>query len=120
MALVLLAAAVLGSLAVVAWALWPLRGEPLPVESVDRRFVALLAEREAALFELRDLDGDHADGRLGEADWHALRTLAVDRAARALAALDALEADRAARLEAAAAWLDRSDAAGNPSGGAPR
>lgn len=99
-------AAILGSLAVVGWALLPLRGDAPPLESVDPRFVRLLAEREAALAELRDSDADHADGRLADAAWQTLRSEAVGRAARALEALDALAADRASGVAVAGTWLD--------------
>jgi hypothetical protein len=81
------------------------RGAELP-EAADPRAVALLAEREAVLLTLRDLDADHAAGRLAEDDWRSLRAEAVDRAARLLAALDALAAESEGSTARLAAELE--------------
>jgi hypothetical protein len=55
--------------------------------------VRLLAEREAALATLRDLDADRQAGRLSTPAWEALRAQAVARGVAALSALDELESD---------------------------
>jgi len=101
----ILGAAFLGALAIVGWAVWPLRAGAEPAVPADPRVVARLLDREAALAELRDLDADHAAGRLADAHWRALRDAAVARAARALAALDRLGADRASAVDRAERWL---------------
>lgn len=75
-----------------AWVAAPLwRGAPAPTAD-DPRVVALLAEREAILAALRDLDADAADGRLAPDDHRALRVETVARGAAVLAALDAVAA----------------------------
>jgi len=85
-----LLAAALAAAAVTAWVLRPLRGGAAHRPARPGAPPALAAERDAALALLRDLDADHADGRLGEADWTLLRAEALARAAAAVAALDAL------------------------------
>lgn len=112
MAAAILGGAVLASLLIVAWALWPLRAGAEHMAAVDPRVVARLLEREVALAELRDLDADHADGRLSDADWRELRDAAVARAASALAALDRYGADRASAVDGAERWLDAGIGAG--------
>ncbi len=102
LALLALAAGALAG--VVAWVVRPLRGAALPLDPPDPRAVALLARREAILASLRDLDADHADGRLGDADHAALRQDLVAQGVATLAALDRLadaNAGRAAELAAA-------------------
>lgn len=109
------AVAVIALLAGMVWMAAPLwRGAPDAVGD-DPRLVGLLAEREAVLATLRDLDADAHDGRLAPADHAALRAEAVARGAAILAALDALPTVRSAVAESAtdavetdvAAWRDR-------------
>jgi Flp pilus assembly protein CpaB len=93
--LLLLLAALLvvaGLLAYVGRPLWRGEGDAPPA---DPRAVALLLEREAVLAALRDLDADHAAGRLPDEIWRTLRADAVARGAAVLAALDDVAADAA-------------------------
>lgn len=94
-ALVVAAIALVAGL--VAWVGLPLWRGDAGGDVPDPRVVALLAEREATLAALRDLDADHADGRVTDADYAALRAEAVARGAAALDALDALARDAAGR-----------------------
>ncbi len=112
------AAAAIALVAGLVWMAAPLwRGAPGAVGD-DPRLVGLLAEREAVLATLRDLDADARDGRLAPADHEALRAEAVARGAAILAALDALPTLQAAAAESAtdavesdvAAWRDRRSA----------
>jgi hypothetical protein len=87
-----------------AWISLPLWRGGAPVLPPDPRAVALLAEREAVLATLRDLDADLAAGRITAEEHAPLRARAVQRGVVTLAALDRLEADyagQAARLAAA-------------------
>ena len=89
---------------VTAWVVRPLLGGAMPLDPPDPRAVALLARREAILASLRDLDSDHAEGRLGDADHAALRQDLVAQGVATLAALDRLaeaSAGRTAELAAA-------------------
>jgi hypothetical protein len=103
-------ALVAGGLLCLAAALWvvrPLwRGAPTR-EPVDPRAVALLAEREALLATLRDLDADARAERLGADDHARLRAESVDRAARVLTALDVLAAENAGRTAEIVAAIER-------------
>jgi hypothetical protein len=101
-----------GLVAVVAtWVALPLiRGVP-DAPSADPRAVALLAEREAVLATLRDLDADHAAARLDEVSYQAMRADAVERGVRVLGALDALETARAGETADLVAEIEREIAA---------
>lgn len=97
MNLALVVVALVACAAVAAWVLWPLwRGVAL-LDPVDPRAVALLARRESILASLRDIDADHADGRLGDAAHAAMRGDLVRQGSAVLAALDSLEADSVSR-----------------------
>lgn len=96
-------AAVLALGLALAWVAAPL-WHGAPAASVDDpRVVALLAEREAVLAALRDLDADAAAGRLAPEDHRALRAESVARGAAVLAALDAISEHRGAPSAPAAA-----------------
>jgi cytochrome c-type biogenesis protein CcmI len=66
-----------------------LRGEGDPEPSVDSPVVDLEARREAKYREIRDLEADHAAGKLSEADFERTR---AELRAEALAILAELEA----------------------------
>jgi len=106
MDLSLIILAVLVTLVVAAWVVAPLVRGVVTLDPPEPRAVALLARREAILASLRDLDADHADGRLGAADHAALRRDLVARGAATLAALDRLAADAAGRAAALAADVE--------------
>jgi len=91
--------------------LWTGEGDPPPA---DPRAVALLAQREAVLATLRDLDADHAAGRLPEADWQSLRAQALARGAATLAALDQVAADAAGSTADWMAIIEAEVAAAQP------
>lgn len=104
---ILVALVVIGLVAAVAvYVFRPLLGGVEALEDADPRAVALLAEREAVLLTLRDLDADRADGRLGEDDYHRLRSETVARGSRVLAALDQVASDSAGRTAALTAELE--------------
>lgn len=111
-ALLVLGAGTLLVLAVVWWIAMPLlRGGPA-WEPEDPRAVALLAEREAALAELRDLDEDHQDGRLSDEDHARLRAEALARGAAALQGLDVLSEARKGESAALSAEIEAEVAEG--------
>ena len=116
----LLLLAIVGLLLIVpslAWVLAPLRRDLPPMEPADPRVLALLAQREAALASLRDLEADHRDGRLGEANYAPLRAQLLARGASVLAALDRLAAERAGEMADLTAELEQAivAAGGGPS-----
>lgn len=91
--LVLATVVVIG--AVLAYVGRPLVTGEGDVPPADPRAVALLLEREAVLSALRDLDADHAAGRMPDEAWQTLRADALVRGAAVLAALDEVAADAA-------------------------
>ncbi len=77
-----------------AWIAVPLRrGVVLPVTD-DRRALRLLAQREAVLAAIRDLDADHDDGRLSDREHEQLKAEALAQGSAVLAALDRLASER--------------------------
>lgn len=104
--LALLGAGVIACLAAVAWVVLPVARGTVPLAPPDPRVVALLARREAILANLRDLDADRADGRLGEAEHARLRADVVQQGADVLAALDRISAVAARRAETLLAALE--------------
>lgn len=116
MDVVIAAVLVSGLVAAVAW--WvsmPLRRGELPLDAPDQRAVALLAQREAVLASLRDLEADHASGRVADAPYAAQRTELVTRGAATLAALDAVAADLGGRAAALAEAIEAEVAAASGS-----
>jgi hypothetical protein len=109
--LVAIAVVAVSAGAVVLWVLRPLLEGPQPMDTLDPRVVALLSRREAVLAGLRDLDADHADGRLGDEAYEALRGEMVADGATALAALDRLAASTAGRTEELTARVEADVAA---------
>ena len=105
--LVLAVAGLLLLLPSLAWVLAPLRRDLPPREPADPRVLALLAEREALLATLRDLEADHRDGRLSEANYAPLRAGVLSRGSAVLAALDRLAAERSGEVAELAAELER-------------
>jgi hypothetical protein len=89
----------------------PLLGGSEALEPADPRAVALLSEREAVLATLRDLDADHASGRLGDDDYTVLRAEAMTRGGQVLAALDAIAAQSAGETAALTAAIEADVAA---------
>lgn len=102
----LFGAGALVCVAAVAWVVWPVLRGTFPLAPPDPRAVALLARREAILANLRDLDADRADGRLGEAEHARLRAEVVQQGAAVLAALDRIAASAASRTDALVAALE--------------
>ena len=88
------------------WILRPLWSGEADAFGTDPRVVALLAEREVALADLRDLDADHLDGRIAGEDHQRLRGDVLARGAEILAALDGLAADEAGGVARRAAWVE--------------
>ncbi len=103
---VLLAAGFLVALAVWAWVLAPLWRGGHSAAGPDPRVIGLLAEREAALASLRDLDADAADGRIGPADHARLRAETIAQGASILAALDRLAEGEAGSAAQRTAWIE--------------
>lgn len=68
----------------------PLR-RPRPVPPVAADLAALRAARDAALRSLADLELDRATGKVGDADYAALRVRGEAQALDALRALEAVE-----------------------------
>lgn len=104
--LALLGAGVIACLAAVAWVVLPVARGTVPLAPPDPRVVALLARREAILANLRDLDADRADGRLGEAEHARMRADVVQQGADVLAALDRISAMATRRAETLLAALE--------------
>jgi hypothetical protein len=96
----------------------PLLGGAAALDPVDPRAVALLTEREAVLATIRDLDADHAGGRLPESDYQRLRAESVQRGVTLLAALDGLAAEAAGATAALSAELEAEVAAARGATGA--
>jgi hypothetical protein len=93
-------------LGVWTWVLRPLWTGEVDASGVDPRVLALLAEREAALAELRDLDADHRDGRLSGEDHQELRAEVLARGASILAALDRLAEQEVGGAAQRARWVE--------------
>ncbi|MFQ5460892.1 MAG: hypothetical protein ACE5EL_08870 [Anaerolineae bacterium] len=103
----LLAVAVVAAgAAFMVWIALPLWRGSEPEEAPDQRAVALLAEREAILAALRDLDSDLARGRIDDQEHATLRTTTAARGAAVLAALDAVGAESAGSSRRIAAALE--------------
>ncbi len=92
--------------AFVAWPWWTRRGAPESegVSEADSGGETLAERREAILAALRDLDFDHAVGKVAEEDYQSLRQTLLAEAAEVMARLDeeqtTVEADLDARIEA--------------------
>jgi hypothetical protein len=86
-------AAVLMAAATAIWVVRPLTHGGAVGTPASRAAVALLARREAVLAGLRDLEADHADGRVANADYERLRAEALAEGAAVLQALDRMAAD---------------------------
>ena len=103
----LFAAAALVTALVGAWVTRPLWQGAEPLSPPDPAAVELLAQRQAILAMLRDLDAERALGRLDAAEHELLRAEAVGHGAAVLRAIDRLaeaarsaSAQRLARVEA--------------------
>jgi hypothetical protein len=96
---------------VTVWVVRPLLGGAVMLDPPDPRAVALLSRREAILASLRDLDSDHTEGRLGDADHAALRQELVAQGVATLAALDRLAEASAGRTAELAAAVEAEVAA---------
>jgi len=99
--------AVAAMTALAAWVLLPLvtrASEPLVYDS---RAVALLAEREAALREIADLDADLKAERIDVRDHARLRREALERGAAALEGIDRLRRSDTGGNAAAVEWVEQ-------------
>jgi hypothetical protein len=100
---------------VVAWIARPLLQGGVREPTSSSAAVALLAQREAAIAVLRDLESDRADGRIAADDYERLRAEVVGEGTAALAALDRLaiarDRDGARRLAQIEAEVARRVAA---------
>jgi hypothetical protein len=93
-------------LAALVWVGAPLWRGTGPEPPPDGRIVLLLAQREATLAAIRDLDADLAVGRIEDAEHDRRRREQVARGAALLQSLDAVGARSAGEAAVLAAQVD--------------
>lgn len=95
----------------IAWLGLPLWRGDEPAGPPDPRAVGLLANREALLAAIRDLDADAALGRLNSDEHDLRRRELVERGAQVLMALDQLQAETGGETARRAAVIEAEVAA---------
>jgi hypothetical protein len=107
-------------LLILTWVLRPLWQRHAQMPESAPLALALLAEREASLASLRDLDFELQAGRIGSERHARLREDLLARGARVLSALDRLSEDRAGETARLTAALEAEVAALLAAGDHPR
>lgn len=97
--------------AVAAWLALPLLRGDRPAAPADARLLALLAEREAVLSSIRDLDADRSLGRIGLDEYTTRRAELTNRGVAILGMLDQVDQAAGRALGAVAGQIEADVAA---------
>ncbi len=95
-ALVLAALLALACIALVAWPILRARGQTEEIDQLDadeRAQLELLEARDRSLIALQELETDHREGKVTDADYRVLVSQLRREAAETLAAIDAAKAE---------------------------
>jgi hypothetical protein len=98
----------------VVWLALPLVRGDRPAAPPDARLLALLAEREAVLSGIRDLDADRSLGRIGSEEYELRRSALTERGVAILGTLDLLDKAAGVAMGKVAGQIEQDVAALRP------